>query len=129
MTQHKKNKKSIIYNNRLLAIILITAISTMVYVNTLRNGFTYDDRKVVVKNKEIKDMNKFFDVLLPLPYLGMDEILKRSGLRLREREYALISILGRLTGMISEHQSQLWLEKYAFFDILGYFMGIMDFKS
>jgi len=51
-------------------------------------------------------------------YLGMDEILKRSGLRLREREYALISILGRLTGMISEHQSQLWLEKYAFFDIL-----------
>jgi len=67
MTPQKKNKKSSRYNHYLIAIILITSISTMVYINTLRNGFTYDDRKVVVKNEEIKDLKNFFDLLLPLP--------------------------------------------------------------
>lgn len=56
----------------LLSLIIIAAISTGVYLNSLRNSFVYDDSLTIVENHFIKDFGN-------LPYLLSQDYFKWSG--------------------------------------------------
>lgn len=45
-----------IMRQHLLPIALIIAMSSTIYINTLKNGFVYDDESTIVENTLIKDM-------------------------------------------------------------------------
>ncbi len=43
-------------NSNIIFIILLLAVASVVFINTLYNGFVYDDKYVIVNNKWIRDL-------------------------------------------------------------------------
>lgn len=52
------------------AILFLVIFSTLIYANTLKNGFVYDDYIIVVNNTFIKDLNNLLDLFRPERYFA-----------------------------------------------------------
>jgi tetratricopeptide (TPR) repeat protein len=56
-------KRERIGNERVLSLLLVAAVSSCIYANTLVNEFVYDDAKQIVANRWITDVRYLGDIL------------------------------------------------------------------
>ena len=59
--------KEIFFKYHLLAVLIITVLSVIVYSNTFNVPFYYDDRPVIIENPNIKDIRNISNVLFHNP--------------------------------------------------------------